>query len=210
MALIDAKERGAITMKQLKDIVLYMENFHFAYTALLSKGTNRVDKHYSAFAIKLSKSKKSQETKLAIDELKKVMEPIFPSFEDFYNKFILLSYSKADNSSNMKTRYAIKKLNCFYSESEVFDDNGSIEHILPESNELSLNIGNLIWLELNINNKAKDYSYLTKKEYYARSKYDWVQNFVKYHEDWNEDEITDRAKQLARTYYEKIFDRIIE
>ena len=34
MALLDAKQRGAITMKQLKDIVLYMENFHFAYTAL--------------------------------------------------------------------------------------------------------------------------------------------------------------------------------
>lgn len=30
MALLDAKERNAITMKQLKDIVLYMENFHFA------------------------------------------------------------------------------------------------------------------------------------------------------------------------------------
>lgn len=210
MALLDAKQRGAITMKQLKDIVLYMENFHFAYTALLSKGTNRVDKHYSAFAIKLSKSNNSQETKLAIDELKKVMEPIFPSFEDFSNKFISLSFSKADNSSNMKTKYAIQKLNCFYSGTEIFDDNGSIEHILPESNELSLNIGNLILLELMINTNAEDKSYLTKKEYYAESNYKWVQNFVKYHEDWNENEITDRAKQLARTYYEKIFDRIIE
>ena len=102
------------------------------------------------------------------------MEPIFPSFEDFCNKFILLSFSKADNSSNMKTKYAIQKLNCFYSETEVFDDNGSIEHILPESNELSLNIGNLILLELKINHQARDNRYLTKKEYYAKSKYDWV------------------------------------
>lgn len=210
MALLDAKERNAITMKQLKDIVLYMENFHFAYTALLSKGTNRVDKHYSAFAIKLSKSQDSQETKLAIEELKKVMESIFPSFEDFSNKFISLSFSKADNSYNMKTKYAIQKLNCFYSETEVFDDNGSIEHILPESNEISLNIGNLILLELKINNKAKNNSYLTKKEYYSRSNYKWVQNFVKGHEAWNENEITVRAKLLAQIYYEKIFDRKIE
>lgn len=110
----------------------------------------------------------------------------------------------------MKTKYAIQKLNCFYSETEVFDDNGSIEHILPESNEISLNIGNLILLELKINNKAKNNSYLTKKEDYSRSNYKWVQNFVKSHEAWNENEINARAKQLAQIYYEKIFDRKIE
>lgn len=210
MALLDAKERNAITMKQLKDIVLYMENFHFAYTALLSKGTNRVDKHYSAFAIKLSKSLDTQRTNMAIEELKKVIEPLFPSFEDFCNKFISLSFSKADNLSNMKTKYAVSKLNSYYSESDIFDDNGSIEHILPESNELSLNIGNLILLELKINNKAKNDSYLTKKGFYEESNYKWVQRFVKEHKDWNESEVANRAKQLAQIYYENIFKRKIE
>lgn len=35
----------------------------------------------------------------------------------------------------------------------LFPDNGSIEHILPESSsEMALNIGNLILLELKLNN----------------------------------------------------------
>lgn len=63
--------------------------------------------------------------------------------------------------TNVKTKYAINKLNSFYSETEVFSDDGSIEHIISErEGGNALNIGNLILLEGKLNDEAghKDYS----------------------------------------------------
>ena len=70
-------------------------------------------------------------------------------------KFAELCFSKKENSSNAKTRYAINKLSCFYAGKEVFEVDGNVSNILNESSgKVSLNIGNLILLEVNINNEA--------------------------------------------------------
>lgn len=107
LALLDAKERDVISMKTFKDIVIYMENFHFAYTAILSKGTNRVEKHYSTFAINLRKSDNKQTSNKIITDLKKNLESLYPTYIDFKNKFITLAFSKVDTPLNLKTKYAI-------------------------------------------------------------------------------------------------------
>ena len=55
----------------------------------------------------------------------------------------------------MKCKYALQKLNCYYQKKEIFEDDSSIEHILPECNEGNVtNIGNLIMLEGNLNTEA--------------------------------------------------------
>lgn len=210
LALLDAKERDVISMKTFKGIVTYMENFHFAYTAILSKGTNRVEKHYSTFAINLRKSDNKQNSNKIIEELKKNLESLYPTYIDFKNKFITLTFSKVDTPLNLKTKYAINKLNCYYNNSEMFDDEGSIEHILPEEDNKTLNIGNLILLEKNLNVEAGDKEYVSKKPIYIKSSYEWVKKFVDENNDWNENAVDNRAEMLAETYYEKIFGKIIK
>lgn len=210
LALLDAKERDVISMKTFKDIVIYMENFHFAYTAILSKGTNRVEKHYSTFAINLRKSDNKQNSNKIITDLKKNLESLYPTYIDFKNKFITLAFSKVDTPLNLKTKYAINKLNCYYNNSEMFDDEGSIEHIIPEAGDKTLNIGNLILLENNLNVEAGDEEYASKKLIYRRSSYKWVKKFVDDNNDWNENAVDNRAETLAEIYYEKIFGRIIK
>jgi len=210
LALLDAKERNVINMKTFKEIVLYMENFHFAYTAILSKGTNRVEKHYSVFAIKLRKSANKQESKNIIADLKNVLESLYPTYIDFKNKFITLTFSKIDNPSNMKTKYAINKLNCYFENNELFENNGSIEHILPETEGIALNIGNLILLESDLNREARNEKYVSKKQVYEKSTYKWVKKFIHAKDNWDENSIEERAKELAKIYYEKIFCRSID
>ena len=207
LALLEAKERGVINMKMLKDIVLYMENFHFAYTVILSKGTNRVEKHYSAFAIQLRKSNNKEDSNIIISDLKKNLESLYPSYEDFKNKFITLAFSKAENPLNVKTRYAVNKLSCYFENSELFDDKGSIEHILAETNDKTLNIGNLILLEEKLNIEAGNEEYATKKTVYEKSTYSWVKDFIANNVTWNENDINNRAVALSKIYYEKIFCR---
>ena len=210
LALLEAKERDVISMGVFKKIILYIENFHFAYTAILSKGTNRVEKHYSTFAINLRKSESKEESLKTINELKKNLEPLFPSYNDFKAKFVTLIFSKKDNPSNMKTKYALNKLNCYFEHSELFDEDGSIEHILPENEDLSLNIGNLILLENKLNVEAGNGDYKSKKPIYSKSKYKWVNKFLTNNADWMEISVNKRAESMAKTYYEKICGRRIE
>ena len=210
LALLDAKERDVISMKTFKDIVLYMENFHFAYTAILSKGTNRVEKHYSTFAIKLRNSDNKKDSNIIIADLKKNLESLYPTYVDFKNRFITLVFTKMDNPLNLKTKYAINKLGCYFENTELFDDRGSIEHILPETEGITQNIGNLILLEENLNVEAGNERYALKKPTYSKSTYKWIKQFVEDNNEWEEGSINSRAESLAKIYYEKIFGRLIE
>lgn len=210
LALLDAKERDVISMKTFKDIVLYMENFHFAYTAILSKGTNRVEKHYSTFAIKLRNSDNKKDSNIIIADLKKNLESLYPTYVDFKNRFTTLVFTKMDNPLNLKTKYAINKLSCYFENTELFDDRGSIEHILPETEGITQNIGNLILLEENLNVEAGNERYALKKPTYSKSTYKWIKQFVEDNNEWEERSINSRAESLAKIYYEKIFGRLIE
>lgn len=55
LALFHAKEQNLISTKMFKKAILYMENFHFVYNAILSQRTNILEGIYSRFAIKLRK-----------------------------------------------------------------------------------------------------------------------------------------------------------
>ena len=110
----------------------------------------------------------------------------------------------------MKTKYAINKIAAYYEDSEVFDDEGSIEHILSESeDERNLNIGNLILLEQRLNQEADNLDYANKVEVYAKSSYKWIQEFIAENTEWDNDKVLARARTLAMFYYTKILGKTI-
>lgn len=146
LALYDVKENNLISTEQFKRAILAMENFHFAFTAVCSMRTNNLETLYSRFAIALRKCNSKSEANKVIDE--KLIIPLnklYPSYDVFASKFKELLFTKKDDPVNIKSKYAVYKLNCYFSDKEVFEDDGSIEHILAEtSGEQALNIGNLI------------------------------------------------------------------
>ena len=209
LALFDVKDRGIIDLKTFKDAVLYLENFHFAYNAICSGKANRLEKIYSTFAINFRKATCKSEAKTIIqDKLIEPLDQLFPTFEDFYKKFIALTFSKKDNPSNTKTKYAINKLNCYLSKKDIFEDDGSVEHLIPESEgEYSLGIGNLILLEQQLNADAGDETYINKKEIYQKSTYTWIKDFCTNHPNWDHKMINERAVDMAKLYYSKILGK---
>ncbi len=209
LALYDAKQRNVITAEQFKKAVLTMENFHFAFTAVCSLRTNNLESIYSRFAIALRKCNNKQETSIVIKE--KLIDPIdksFPEFDLFSKRFKELLYSKKDVTTNMKTKYAIQKLGCYFDDGEIFKDDSSIEHILPETaGECALNIGNLILLETKINNEAGNNIYTDKVQFYKQSHYSWINKFVDKNKEWDSKMIEERAERLAAFYYYAILKR---
>lgn len=212
LALFDTKQRGIADFTMLRDTLSCLENFHFAYNAILANRTNRLEKIYSSFAIALRKSQTKAEAKCVIrDKLVAPLDELFPTFDSFSEKFVALSFTKKDKVSNVKTKYAINKLNSLYSNNEVFANDGTIEHIIPEKEQgNTLNIGNLILLEDNLNVEAGHENYANKCAVYAKSNYIWVKNFVAQHEQWDSSMIEQRAKEMAKVYYTEILKRRLQ
>lgn len=212
MALLSVKDRGLVTMKDFKEAILFLENFHFAYTAIMSGKANKLDAIYSRFAISLRKTNsKNQSKELIKTKLYESLAPLIPSVEQFTDKFINLCFTKESIFSNTKCKYALMKLNCYFQMKEIFEDDASVEHIVPESAEGDVtNIGNLIMLEGRLNDEAGKAPYNSKKDSYKKSAYAWVNQFVKQHPAWNIDGIHDRAKRLASLYYREIlhYDKV--
>ena len=211
MALIHAKSNDIIGMNYFKKAVNYLENFHFAFNVVVSDRGNKLDSFYSDFAIKLCRAQSKQEANKIIDEnLIGKLEPLFPQFNSFCEGFVKFMFSKGNQTYNIKTKYALKKLHAYYSGSELFELGYTVEHILSENNlQKNCTIGNLIMLEDALNGEAGDLPYSDKKAIYAKSKSPWVSKFLVDYSDWDEAKFEARAKLMAETYYEKIFGRAI-
>lgn len=205
LALFNAKEKQIISSKNLNDCVEFLEKFHFVYNCLLSLPTNKLEKIYSNFALSLRSCQNNQEADLQINSLKQNLIDIYPSYSEFEAQFVQLRYQKKDNPTNMKTKYVINKLCNYYSRKKVFDDECSVEHIIPESScDISCNIGNLIALEVDLNNEADKLDYCDKVSIYSKSNYKWIAEFCNKHTTWDTAQIENRAKELATIYYNKI------
>ena len=209
MALMHAKKKDLISMAYYKKAVNYLENFHFAFNVVVSDRGNKLDSIYSIFAIKLCKAQTKQEANKIIDEdLIDKLEPLFPPFSLFSEGFVKFAFAKGNQTYNVKTKYALKKIHSYFLGNELFDNGFTVEHIVPENYMYkNCTIGNLIILESDLNGEAGDLPYVDKKTIYAKSRSPWVSKFLNDYPDWDESKYEMRAKSLAAFYYEKIFGR---
>lgn len=210
MALLWAKDAEKISSKDFKKAILFLENFHFAYTAIMSGKANRLDGIYSKIAIRVRKcSSKEQTRKVLESELYDCLKKLVPTEEQFTERFVELCYTKKSTPSNMKCKYALLKLNCYFQKKDTFEDDSSIEHILPESEGGNANnIGNLILLESSLNTEADNKDFADKIPIYKKSNYVWVKQFTTNHHLLEKYVIQDRAKQMASLYYNSFIKTI--
>lgn len=112
--------------------------------------------------------------------------------------------------NNVITKYVVNKIASYYEGKEIFEDDGSIEHILPESNDTkNNNIGNLILLEQVLNREANCLEYIDKITVYKKSSYKWIKEFLDSNTEWSHDKIQERSKKLSKFYYTKILAKDI-
>lgn len=211
LSLFNAKERKVVSAQMFKETIIFLEHFHFAYTAIMSGKANKLDSLYSKTAVAIKNSSNINETKKVLDEmLYPALEKLFPAFDEFSSQFVKLQYTKSNTPGNLKCKYVLNRLQCYYQEREIFDDVLSIEHVIPETlGAQTLNIGNLIALEGDLNAQAGSLSYSDKISIYRQSQYKWVRNFVEMHETWDETEFENRARFLAKEFYINVLKRTI-
>lgn len=213
LALFDTRfNRKLISGSEFKKILVYLHQFHFAYNALCTKRANALESKYSKFAQRINSAENKQSAHKIIDELRRELDELFPSYNEFEKSFIKLEYSKGKNDYNMLSKYVLNNIEKHYSNEDVSKNNGSVEHILAEdkSKKYSLNIGNLILLEDYLNEKAENKDLCEKINIYYESKYEYVKEFESSYKDikeFNEELIKERAKKMAEDYYYNILGR---
>lgn len=207
LSLFDVKNRELISLDKLKEVVRFLERFHFVFNSLTSNKSNRFDSIYVNFASNLRQcSTKNEVHNLIFNKFIPDLKKLLPKYETFEEAFVSLTFTKKKHPNNMKTKYVLNIMNCYYNEQDIFPDDGSVEHILPENeSELSLNIGNLILLEGKLNRKAANKTYSDKKAIYLESNYKEVKPFVNTYQDWKVMNIQSRAKEMAKVVYYDIF-----
>ncbi len=209
LALFKLKSNNEISSKAFKDAVNYIENFIFAYTGVLKNQANIYESRFSKLAIKLRESKDKSDTNNILKEyLYQAFEDRYPQKEEFLSGFVRLRFSKEESPTNTITKYVLNKISSKLNNSEVYSIDSSIEHIINEdiSNDNTLFIGNLICLEIDLNNEDSDLAYEEKLEVYKKSKYDQVLNFCNKYPNFNENDIEERSKILGEYYYDNILN----
>lgn len=210
LALLDAKRRDVLSMRNFKKCVNFIENFVFAYTSISKKQANIYENRFSGLAIDLRESKcKSKSNEIIKKYLYDGLKDKFPTFEDFEENFTKLTYTKKNNSTNVLTKYILNKISQSYSERDFFWDDSSIEHINNESEENpdTLTIGNLICLETSLNGKADNLDFNEKVLLYKKSRYKQVQSFVCEYNEFDLASSRRRASDLAKYYYNEILNK---
>ncbi len=203
LSLFELKEKRLLSLKQFEKTISYLENFHYVYNAIMSRPGNKIESIYSKFAITIRKLQTTNEINNALEQLELSLKKLLPNYTEFEQKFITLTYRKKNCKLNLYTKYTIRKLHSFFQHTKLFDEIGNIEHIIPESSDIpiTLNIGNLILLENNLNNEAGNKSYKDKMSTYKNSNYKWLHEFTNKYKEFSEDQIQERAKELAKIYY---------
>ena len=209
LALFELKSNDKISSKAFKDAVNYIENFIFAYTGVLKNQANIYESRFSKLAIKLRESKNKSDTNNILKEyLYQEFEDRYPQKEEFLSGFVRLRFSKQETPTNTITKYVLNKISSKLNNSEVYSIDSSIEHIINEdiSNDNTLFIGNLICLEIDLNNEASDLAYEEKSVVYNKAKYDQVLIFCNKYPNFNENNIEERSKILGEYYYDYILN----
>ncbi|ABW26307.1 DUF262 domain-containing protein [Acaryochloris marina] len=217
LALIRSYKKGILTLRNLKQALSKIEDFHYCFNAITSqRSSGSIASNYSKLAIMLTKSTSNDEIQVVLRNLKKFLASKLPDREEFIVKFSELEYSSKKTKQKAIVKYTLSKLipvnNCGLA---VDIDRLTIEHIIPEAllkedpSILVSSIGNLILLDEKTNSEdladkipSDKFKILREKNYPLKEAL--VEQVI-----WDDKQIKIRAKAIAENIYNNIVSNIV-
>lgn len=199
------KLENADVKRLMKSIV----SISYRYNIIARMQTNDMERTYSKAAINLYNNKEATILSVLAD-----LKAIYVADEDFKAFFAAKQFNTNNSSDKKLLRYTLYKLEAQESAGNEYDfetDNGTIEHILPESypshwqTEFSeeeylksvFMIGNMTLLEAGKNNsEAADKDFASKKNVYKTSKFSLTRNIID--STWTPQSIRNRQAHLGK------------
>lgn len=210
LSLFKAREKRAIKLDDQKEIMLFLERFHFMFNAVCSLRPSGIENSYSRAARDLQNTADRRKAKEIIKTLKDSLTTRIPDETVFVEKFKELKFYNGYTRDKKLIQYIFNKIErSKLVTNELAPENISLEHILCQSNndrEIIGKIGNLLPLCQKLNEEAKDKSITDKLSIYQRSEYCLPQEFgTECVIPWNANAIEKRTESLARYCYSDIW-----
>ena len=206
LVMVSLEKLGADDLKRLLKAIVALA---YRYNVIAKLQTNEMEKVYSKAGINLYKGESTTITAILND-----LKQLYINDEEFKNYFLLKQFNTNNSTDKKLARYTLYKLESQEEGGSLYDfetDNGTIEHILPESypetwhadfteEEFERNIfmvGNLTLLEATKNiQDASDKIFEEKKDVYATSKFAITKRITDPH--WTSQNIKSRQAHLAK------------
>ncbi|MBN2236888.1 MAG: DUF262 domain-containing protein [Bacteroidales bacterium] len=186
-------------LKLLKATVI----ISFRYNIIGGLNPNEQEEVYNTLALKINRDKLFTP---------KDLEKIYINDDNFLSDFSTKQF-KSTTRNHRIVKYIYAKIEMYKYQHDIPWDSDiyTIEHILPESadeywggfNDEEINrsvyrLANLTLLEKKINNAASTLPFQDKVEIFKKSNSKLTQAISEHYENWNEDKISARQKQLAK------------
>jgi uncharacterized protein with ParB-like and HNH nuclease domain len=210
LSLFKVRERRILKFDDQKEIMLFLERFHFMFNAVCSLRPSGIEGSYSRAARELQNASDQRRAKEIINVLKESLTTRIPDETVFIDKFKELKFYNGYTRDKKLIQYIFNKIErSKLLTNELTPENISLEHILCQSNndkEIIGKIGNLLPLSQELNERAKDKSVADKLSIYQQSQYYLPKEFsAEYVTSWNADEIGRRTESLANYCYNDIW-----
>ena len=211
LSLFKAKSNRIIKFDKQKEIMLFLEKFHFIFNAVCSLRPSGVEGSYSRAARDLQATSDRREAEKILDILKESLTTRIPDETIFIDKFKELKFYNEYTRDKKLIQYIFNKIErSKLQTNELVPENISLEHILCQSNndkEVVGRIGNLLPLSQELNQKAKDKSVIDKLSIYEKSQYHLPRDFAtEFRVPWNANSIDKRTESLAKYCYQHIWE----
>ncbi|MFP4100613.1 DUF262 domain-containing protein [Coleofasciculus sp.] len=210
LSIFRAKERGLIKLSELKEMISFIEKFHFLFNAVCSMRPSGIEGSYSKAARQMFEAKDKHTAKKIIGELKNQLTSRLPDKDTFTNKFSKLKFVKGYTKHKKLIQYIFSYIELSkQTTSEFQPDSITLEHILSQSEgnkDYIGSIGNLLPLGSELNEKAGNKKLTDKLKIYDQSKFAMTREFAsKGVKDWGKQEIQSRTSELAEYCYDHIW-----
>ena len=206
LSLMHLVEKEKITNKQYEDLIKFIKHFFICYTLIGKEKSNTITSIIAKYAYNFENSFSDN----LLDDFKNSLKVRIPDSNWFVNKFKQLAWSNHnpllhDEKEKSKIQFALELYEQYLAgttDSLTF----TIEHILPDSQgAVNAQIGNLLPLEKELNDKCKDKSFAEKIIFYQQSNFSTVKIFLeRYKNGFESTDIDKRQSNLAKDFYEHI------
>lgn len=210
LSLFKARERRVLKFDDQKEIMLFLERFHFMFNAVCSLRPSGIENSYARAARDLQNASDRRRAKEIINILKDSLTARIPDETVFTEKFKELKFYNGYTRDKKLIQYIFNKIErSKLITNELAPENISLEHILCQANndkEIIGKIGNLLPLSQELNEKARDKPVSDKLSVYQESQYFLPKEFAEnYSTPWNANAIAKRTESLAKYCYKNIW-----
>lgn len=206
---------GKLNIKDVKKILRAIENFHFVFTAVTSqRSSGGISQMYASAARRLVNVAKKEDKLKVLTELYNKISDKVPSFQEFEANFKEIYFTSNYTKQKKLVRYILSRIDAHHNSARVIDyDAMTVEHLAPQNsvsvsgpNELQIGgqLGNLILVPANLNNKLGNKPFKEKKESLANAGV-FLDNIITGASSWDSQQIVRRTKWLANIAYKTIW-----